>query len=73
MIQPKNRRIVAKQLHTDISGKMEVPDIVQMEKESNQDKKGPLPWNDYLGDLRMRNEDTSRRQEEEPSNTTTAE
>ena len=42
---------------TDTSGKMEVPDIVRMEKESNQDKKGPLSWNNYL----------------EPNNTTTAE
>ena len=25
-----------------------------MEKETNQDKKGPLPWNNYLGDPRMR-------------------
>ena len=24
-----------------------------MEKETNQDKKRPLPWNDYLGDPRM--------------------
>ena len=31
-------------------GKMEVPGIVQMEKETTQDKKGLLLWNDYLGD-----------------------
>ena len=31
---------------TDMLRKMEVPDIVQMEKETNQNKKGPLPWND---------------------------
>ena len=34
--------------------KMEVPDIGQMEKKTNQDKKGPLAWNTYLGDPRMR-------------------
>ena len=34
----------------DLLGKMEIPDIVQIEKETNQDKKGPLSWNDYLGD-----------------------
>ena len=29
---------------TDMLGKMKVPNTVQMEKETNQDKKGPLPW-----------------------------
>ena len=39
----------------DLLGKMEIPDIAQMEKEtSNQDKKVPLSWNGYLGDPSMR-------------------
>ena len=63
--QENSRKII-----TDLLGKMEVPDIAQMRKEINQEKKGPLPWNDYLGDPRMRS-----RQEEKRENqvTTTAE
>ena len=38
----------------ELLGEMEIPDILQMEKETNQDKKGPLSWNDYLGDPSMR-------------------
>ena len=37
----------------DLLGKIEILDIVQMEKETNQDKKGPLSRNDYLGDPSM--------------------
>ena len=33
---------------------MEVPDIVQMEKETNQDRKGALSRNNYLGNPSMR-------------------
>jgi len=33
---------------------MEISDIVQMEKEINQDKEGPLSWNNCLGDPSMR-------------------
>ena len=50
-----------------MSGKMEVPDIIRMEKETNEEKKGPLPQNDYLGNP-MQNENTPQRQKEEPSN-----
>ena len=42
-------------------GKMEVPDIVRMEKETNQEKKEPLPWNGYLGDPRMRTRHKDKR------------
>ena len=30
-------------------GKMKVPDTVQMDKETNQNKKGPLPWANFMG------------------------
>ena len=48
----------------DLLGKMEVPDIVQTEKETNQDKKGPLLWNNYFGDpsTRSRHEDKRKNQ-----------
>ena len=46
---------------TNLLGKMEVPDIARMEKETNQDKKGPLPWNGYLGDPRMRSRHEDKR------------
>ena len=36
---------------SDLLGKMEIPNIVQMEKETNQDKEVPLSWNNDLGDL----------------------
>ena len=55
---------------TDILGKMEIPDIIQMEKKANLDKKGPAPWNDYLGDHRM---GTRHREERKNQVTTTAE
>ena len=45
----------------DLSGKMEIPDILQMEKGSNQDKKGPLSWNDYVGDPSMRSRHKDKR------------
>ena len=38
----------------DLLGKIEIPDIEQVEKEKNQDKKEPLSWNAYLGDPSMR-------------------
>ena len=53
-----------------MSGKMKVPNIVQMEKETSQDKKGPLPWNDYLGGPRMR---THHEDKKKNQVTTTAE
>ena len=31
---------------SDVLKKMEVPNTVQMDKGSDQDKKGPLPWSD---------------------------
>ena len=34
---------------TDMLGKMKVPNTVRMEKETNRDKKGPLPWDDLWG------------------------
>ena len=34
--------------------KMKVTNIVRMEKKTNQDKKGPLPWNDCVGGPKMR-------------------
>ena len=55
---------------TDLLGKMEVPDIARMEKETNQDKKGPLPWNGCLGDPRMRPHHEDKRKNQV---TTTAE
>ena len=53
----------------DLLGKMEIPDIVQMEKETNQDKKGALSWNDDLGDpsMRSRHEDSQVCKEEKQS------
>ena len=39
---------------TDILEKTEVRNIAQIKKETNQDKKGPLPWNDYFESPRMR-------------------
>ena len=45
----------------DLLEKMEVPDIVQTEKETNQDKKGPLSWNDYSGDPSMRSQHEDKR------------
>ena len=48
----------------DLLGKIEVPDIVQMEKETNQDKKGAFSWTDYSGDpsTRSRHEDKRKNQ-----------
>ena len=34
---------------TDMLGRMKVPNIVRMKMETNQDKKGPLPWDDLIG------------------------
>ena len=45
----------------DLLGKIEIPDIVQVEKENNQDKKEPLSWNDYLGDPSMRSRHKDKR------------
>ena len=55
---------------SDLLGKMEIPDIVQMEKETNQDKKWPLSWNDDLGDPSMR---SCREDKRKNQVTTTAE
>ena len=35
---------------TDMLGKMKVPNMTRMEKETNQDRKGPLlPWDNVMG------------------------
>ena len=47
----------------DWLGKMEIPDIVQMEKETNQDKEVPLSWNDDLGDPSMRSRHEDKKNE----------
>ena len=55
---------------TNFLGKMEVPDIAQMEKETNQGIKGPSSWNDDLGNPRMRSRHEGKRKNQV---TTTAE
>ena len=45
---------------SDLLGKMEMTDIVQMEKETNQDKKWPLSWNDNLRDPNMRSRHSTK-------------
>ena len=49
---------------TNMLRKTEVPNIVRMEKETNQNKKGSLPWSDYSGDtkIRARHEDKRKNQ-----------
>jgi len=55
---------------SDLLGMMEIPNIVQMEKETNQDKKWHLSLNNDLGDSSMRSRHEDKRKNQV---TTTAE
>ena len=46
---------------SNLVGKMEIPGIIQMEKETNQDKQGILSWSDDLGDPSMRSRHKDKR------------